>query len=751
VVFAKSTPIGNPETLFMHTLQVRREAELLEKSYGQKILESVPRSYRQYFWDALLLACSAHDLGKVQSLFQNKILRACKRQNELLPQPKNIKEIPHNIISPAFIHNQLRNFPKEIIPAIYQAIAFHHGRGKEFLDSDERWIDVTNVIKNDICNRLHELEDIKRFFRFELLAPNANYMRKLQEPVEDDIATFYLLLKGLLHRADHSGSAHLPSEVYPNKYSSNQVIDYLINRGIERSRIWQLQYDSTVLDQNVVLQAGTGSGKTEFALCWMGNRKGFYTLPMRTSVNAMFDRLKMTYCSEEIGLLHSDSAFYVLSDQVRGTNRDDGITDTLRRIDISKQLSMPISVTTADQIFTAAFRYEGYEKVFATLSYSGLIIDEIQSYDPDIVAVILNTLVNVAKIGCKFCIITATLPKMYLQYLKSRISNIEFLPERFVDVPRHRIKLLSKPIDDSQTIDQIIDLSKKHSSVLVIANTVKMAKRIKSLLQERKINASLIHSLFIYEDRSYKENELTVHKSGCDIEKGIWITTQIAEVSLDIDFDVMVTEISSIDSQVQRWGRVWRSRRQEYTSLEPNIYVAPCPSDDGHIYDKNLVELTEEKLSKPSKSSDTELSDLKEFRLVQDVFDSKMLNESKYKRKFDISIEMLERNDFSVETKREAQHLFRRISNVNVIPSEVYDKNQEAIDSAISNLDNHDRFSRLTSLYEIRKKSVSIPYHYFKDIQYRLLSEDYEIICASMKYSFDMGVELAPVSSAAII
>ncbi|MEP0826714.1 MAG: CRISPR-associated endonuclease Cas3'', partial [Nitrososphaera sp.] len=122
MVLAKSNPIDNPETLFHHTKKVLQEAQHLKESYGSRILESVPSQYRQYFWDALFLVCAAHDLGKVQSLFQNKIFKACKRELELLQPVKGTKEIPHNIISPAFIRNQVRNFPREIRPAIYQAI-----------------------------------------------------------------------------------------------------------------------------------------------------------------------------------------------------------------------------------------------------------------------------------------------------------------------------------------------------------------------------------------------------------------------------------------------------------------------------------------------------------------------------------------------------------------------------------------------------------------------------------------------------
>jgi CRISPR/Cas system-associated endonuclease/helicase Cas3 len=81
---------------------------------------------------------------------------------------------------------------------------------------------------------------------------------------------------------------------------------------------------------------------------------------------------------------------------------------------------------------------------------------------------------------------------------------------------------------------------------------------------------SLLHAGFIYRHRREKENgENGILKK----QHGVWITTQIAEVSLNIDFNVMVTELSSIDSQIQRWGRIWRLRDKEYNNKEPNVYI----------------------------------------------------------------------------------------------------------------------------------------------------------------------------------
>lgn len=747
VVYAKSSPIDNPESLFIHTSNVLKEAQCLKNSYGSRILEAIPERYRPFFWDAFFLVCKAHDLGKVQTLFQNKILKACKR-NTLTPV-RGVVEIPHNIISPAFIYNHVKVFPEELRPAIYQAIAFHHSRGKEWLDERKWVVEVREAIENDVSGRMKELEDMQALFDFKLPIPSSSYLRKLQTHLSGDLMTFYILLKGCLHRADHAGSAHMEAEINPHSYSSQQVTDYLLGQGVPLENIWQINAAGSALDQNVVLQAGTGSGKTEFALYWIGKEKAFYTLPMRTSVNAMYERLKRTYKSENIGLLHSDSILYVLSyTGLRIGLEDDGIQEILNRLYASRQLSMPISVSTADQIFTAAFRYEGYQKIFATMSYSRLVVDEIQSYDPDMVAIILKTLVDLSKIGCKFCIITATLPKIYLDYLKANVTAIADLPRRFNANIRHRVKLLCKSIDEPETIDLIVNLNKKFENVLVITNTVKMSKKVKTLLSERNVHASLLHSMFTYEDRNSKEQILTSRRNDPSFKKGIWITTQIAEVSLDIDFDVMVTEISTIDSQVQRWGRVWRGRRTSYGTKEPNVYITTTPSDDGHIYDEDLVKLTSSVLQKNDSSP---LSDQKEYELVQNVFDSRAINDSKYKYKFDMSMRMLEDYNFSVDTKGEAQRLFRHISNINVIPSEVYDDYRDEIDQAISDLDLRDNLRKQFALLAIRRKTVAVPFHYLRDIDYWSLNNKYEIIVANMRYSSETGVELAHVSSAVFV
>lgn len=59
----------------------------------------------------------------------------------------------------------------------------------------------------------------------------------------------------------------------------------------------------------------------------------------------------------------------------------------------------------------------------------------------------------------------------------------------------------------------------------------------------------------------------------CSNDSGIWVTTQIVEASLDIDFDVLFTDMCTADSLLQRMGRCYRNRQQDYCDNEPNVYV----------------------------------------------------------------------------------------------------------------------------------------------------------------------------------
>lgn len=88
----------------------------------------------------------------------------------------------------------------------------------------------------------------------------------------------------------------------------------------------------------------------------------------------------------------------------------------------------------------------------------------------------------------------------------------------------------------------------------------------------------------------------------CSNDSGIWVTTQIVEASLDIDFDVLFADMCTADSLLQRMGRCYRNRQQDYCDNEPNVYVYETKEEDGSgygtVYDKFLYDRSSEFLKK---------------------------------------------------------------------------------------------------------------------------------------------------------
>ncbi len=391
VVYAKS----NGETLEKHTNELLTLLKELKETRDTDIFNRIPSKYRDSFWHYLELACKFHDTGKLHICFQNSMLKRLKQP--LLLNNNHIKDIPHNLLSPSFMMYEISKIQdKNTQNCLLAAVAFSHSRRiEEFTLDDRDWKPVIEAINNDLAKRSDELKDFSSRFEITLSnPPQSNYLRRIQQWKDYEMKTeeeiFYLFLKGFLHKLDYSASGGTKIEI-PYQSTDNTAIvkNYLTQKkNVPLEDIWQESLAITNKGKNVILQAGTGSGKTEFSLFWAGNRKCFYTLPVRTSVNSMYERIRKTYDSSNVGLIHSDALFYIYGRSKINNTNEDSEEYSLKDVYNSRQLAMPINISTADQLFTAVFKYPGFEKIYSTLAYSTLVVDEIQSYDPDMVAVI---------------------------------------------------------------------------------------------------------------------------------------------------------------------------------------------------------------------------------------------------------------------------------------------------------------------------------------------------------------------------
>lgn len=642
LVYAKSNP---KQTIKEHTEALINNLCILQKAYGKEIENLLPDEYRNLLWEIMEIVIKYHDLGKVNSLFQNKIRERLKLP---LLKPHSDQEIPHNFLSPAFFtEDGLKKYDKDTIKVIVQSIVFHHEKG-EF----SHFKDIEKEIERDLEGRKNLVRDIVEIPETLWMGYERYYTIRIT-PKEEKIYPFYLIVKGLLHRIDHSASAFVDVEIKDDRLG-NKVLTYLNLKGGLRPI---QEYTKQNLDKNLIMIASTGIGKTESGLLWAGGDKTFFTLPLRVSVNAIYDRINKKIGYESTGLLHSSSLDHL---------DYEGYETSYEIYKNSRQLSYQLNVSTIDQLFNFPFRYGGYEKILSTLLYSKVIIDEIQSYEPKIAAVVLKGLEEVYKWGGKFLIMTATFPQFYLDILKEWNINFEF-QEFLTDKKRHKIRVLKNEILEG--IGEIEKLSSKQK-VLVIVNTVKQAKEIYKKLN----NAKMLHSMFIGEDRKRLESEIDEFSKD-DKNSGIWITTQIAEASLDIDFDLLFTELSSLDSLCQRMGRCYRQRC--YEANEPNVYIftKEC-SGIGSIYDKEIFEFSEQEITA---FDGMLLKEKDKVEMVKRIYSKDRIINTRYYVEFRKALQIIE-NIFDYElSKKEACEILRDIYSIKVIPLEIFEKYEDEI------------------------------------------------------------------------
>ena len=355
--------------------------------------------------------------------------------------------------------------------------------------------------------------------------------------------------------------------------------------------------------------------------------------------------------------------------------QENDYSDYEERVNQSKLMSAKLTFSTIDQIFKFPFRYRGYEKEYATLAYSKVVIDEIQAYSPEICAVLIKGIEMIHKIGGKFMIMTATMPTIYLDELKKRgvFDDENTVEATFnTDKKRHNIKLEYDNINNN--LEKIINegYSKK---VLVIVNTVNAANETYEKIKEidGNVNLNLLHSMYIQEDRSKLEHDIKEFARGN--KNGIWITTQLVEASLDVDFDILHTELSTLDSLFQRFGRC--NRKGEKDIDNPNVCIYTEDANGiGSIYDKDIVEkgknLLKDLIENQGVDGSLKIGEDDKVCMIEKLYSKESLEGTDFYKKFEKSMNILDSMISYNLSKNEAQSILRDIDSNTVIPKSIY-------------------------------------------------------------------------------
>lgn len=379
---------------------------------------------------------------------------------------------------------------------------------------------------------------------------------------------------------------------------------------------------------------------------------------------------------------------------------------------------------------------------------------------------------------------TATLPEFVKEEIRERtgcdegryINLYESEKEKFQNLRKHCVKCLPK-IDAEQLVMKIIEEAERNGGqrVLVVLNTVRKAQEVYESLRAKLKNEQknslqektwLLHSRFTLEDRRIKEEilekEFSNPKKGNDGAK-ILVATQVVEASLDIDADVLFTELAPMDSLVQRMGRVLRrigpgcrrvgdgeyeapdGTRYTVSGKKPNVYIFEFEGESSSPYLPELLEATRFALQKFLKEKAVEavdfsvlirhlnlltgkskrkgaekeeiklpenegklLSEYDKYCLVSRLYQAIMEARIAYYEAFQKTLRILDAG-YTSSRKREAQEIFRNIADVAAVPESCFESFRKDVQQFLEKHREKPTFTKFKQKI-LEKYLVSVPW-----------------------------------------
>lgn len=561
-LFAKSGPEWTP--LLEHLQHVAMTAEVFAKHFNMDV--QIARS-----------GAIMHDIGKAHPVFQNRLMK--KRRPSDAP-------FRHEVASLFF----LSMFPNEISNQLIEMVVGHH-----------------KSVKNDVGKLgLLDLEEECEYINFHLgkweewSSYASELLFELGVPVksisqEEALGNLYYSIeycerktkergysewKGLLIGADHFASALVNNT---KDYLSNLFVKPNLKFYNRKHPLYPLSnIDAASNKRHTIVVASTGAGKTDYLFRRCKGRV-FFTLPFQASINAMFKRVAsdLESCNPhlDIRILHSTSKVVK-----RKNNEEESVLQGI--------MGSSVKILTPHQLSALAFGMNGFEALLLDLKGCDVILDEVHTYSGISQAIVLKLVEILAKIKCRIHIGTATMPTILYQRIKNILGNdvleVNLSDEEKDKFDRHICHKLNSFDEAKEVIDKSLINKQK---VLIVLNTVKEAQQVYEYIRgEDKYHNTptlLLHSRFKRCDRNEKEKQLIgVDKNGDSLytfntsnDTCIVISTQIVEVSLDISFDVMITECAPLDALIQRFGRINRKRSLNTLGQLKPVYVIAPPAD----------------------------------------------------------------------------------------------------------------------------------------------------------------------------
>jgi CRISPR-associated endonuclease/helicase Cas3 len=408
-------------------------------------------------------------------------------------------------------------------------------------------------------------------------------------------------------------------EIWPLEQNWDDL--YFRRFHIENPRAVQTELVNTAQDclkpGIFVVEAPMGEGKTEAALAAAeilaykaGARGIYFALPSQATSNAMFERV-LDWIKEfeshgerfsahlSHGKAHLNEVYSGIleSSKILIENEDtDAIIAHQWFTGRKKSLFADFTIGTIDHLLMLSLKQKHLALRHLAFSSKIVIIDECHAYDTFMESFLLLALKWLGAYGVPVIILSATLPTgrreaVVAAYLGKKVEPLgENSAYPLIIYSDNGI--LQKPIEISATskkqrvffeainddnILPILDKALQDGGCAgVVFNTVKRAQNFYSLALSHfgDEDVSLLHSGFLGLDRAKKEGDLLkklgkpAPENPARPHRSITIGTQIFEQSLDLDFDVLITDLCPMDLLLQRIGRMHRHDRNRPKPLK---------------------------------------------------------------------------------------------------------------------------------------------------------------------------------------
>lgn len=589
----------------------------------------LPQNYWNKFYESGLIACAFHDGGKGTEIFL-----------DILNKKRRDQVIRHEHLSGLLlwlppIRNWLMSIPHAEIHVVLSAVIGHHLRAgfqdfAEPLNPDLKCFKIFSKEVLQIFCQLGSLWEnfpvskvkISSLWNFEsgcgfdlnevkadAKAGLTKFKRKLK--IDRDLNRLLIAVRAALILADSAASAILRTnhkiphwietafqKPLTGEFIDSQVIAPRIAeiRAKQGCFTWNgFQQASESLPERVLLLAPCGSGKTLAAWRWIKSQidkrptsRVIFLYPTRATATEGF-RDYLSWAPEaDAALIHGTAAYELegMFDDPKDARFGKDFT-TEDRLYALGFWHRRIFSATVDQFL--GFMQQVYRSIclLPLLADSVLVVDEVHSFDPKLFSAFKLFLKN---FDLPVLCMTASLSPERKRALKED-CDLEIFPKDlkfFHDLevqaamPRYNIQLLE---GEDLAREIAIQSFQEGKRVLWVVNKVDRCQWL-----ARSLSALCYHSRFKLSDRKRQHdaviNAFKTTKAG---EPILAITTQVCEMSLDLDTQVLISEYAPLTSLIQRLGRCNRRALQDGDPLG-QVYFYP-PEDQKPYTPEDLTGL----------------------------------------------------------------------------------------------------------------------------------------------------------------